>query len=98
MALHASRSTSLRSDLRSISTTANFNLITPSLCDDGHDSPWVNGQLGGVTGANTFMQKWAPIIASSLAFQKDDLLIINFDEGDYATVTVTASIIWCSLA
>jgi len=27
----------LTTDLQSISTTANFNLITPNLCDDGHD-------------------------------------------------------------
>ena len=38
----------LTTDLQSISTTANFNLITPDLCDDGHDSPCVNGQPGGL--------------------------------------------------
>nr|WKF57622.1 hypothetical protein HUO10_002115 [Paraburkholderia busanensis] len=77
----------LTTDLQSISTTANFNLITPSLCDDGHDSPCVNGQPGGLTSANTFLQKWVPIITASPAFQQDGLLIINFDESSYATVT-----------
>ncbi|MFM0647930.1 alkaline phosphatase family protein [Paraburkholderia bryophila] len=81
----------LTTDLQSISTTANFNLITPSLCDDGHDSPCVNGQPGGLTSANTFLQKWVPIITASPAFQQDGLLIINFDESSYATVTQTAS-------
>ncbi len=81
----------LTTDLQSISTTANFNLITPSLCDDGHDSPCVNGQPGGLTSANTFLQKWVPIITASPAFQQDGLLIINFDESSYATVTQSAS-------
>ncbi|WP_244174063.1 alkaline phosphatase family protein, partial [Paraburkholderia ginsengiterrae] len=70
---------------------ANFNLITPNLCDDGHDSPCVNGQPGGLTSANTFLQKWVPIITASPAFQQDGLLIINFDESSYATVTQSAS-------
>jgi phosphatidylinositol-3-phosphatase len=37
----------LQNDLASISTTANFNFITPSLCDDGHDAPCVDGRPGG---------------------------------------------------
>ncbi|HZZ13293.1 MAG TPA: alkaline phosphatase family protein [Paraburkholderia sp.] len=77
----------LTSDLQSISTTANFNMITPNLCDDGHDAPCVNGQPGGLTSANAFLQKWVPIITASPAFQQDGLLIINFDESSYATVT-----------
>ncbi|MFL9998428.1 Phosphoesterase family protein [Burkholderia sp. GAS332] len=81
----------LTTDLQSISTTANFNLITPNLCDDGHDSPCVNGQPGGLVSANTFLQKWVPIITASPAFQQDGLLIINFDESSYATVTQSAS-------
>ena len=81
----------LTTDLQSISTTANFNLITPNLCDDGHDSPCVNGQPGGLVSANTFLQKWVPIITASPAFQQDGLLIINFDESSYASVTQLAS-------
>ncbi|GAB7543692.1 hypothetical protein CS8_033640 [Cupriavidus sp. 8B] len=77
----------LTTDLQSISTTANFNLITPNLCDDGHDGPCVNGQPGGLTSANAFLQKWVPVITASPAFQQDGLLIINFDESSYATVT-----------
>ena len=77
----------LTTDLQSISTTANFNLITPNLCDDGHDGPCVNGQPGGLIGANTFLQKWVPMITASPAFQQDGLLIINFDESSYATVS-----------
>lgn len=78
---------SLASDLKSVDTTANFNLITPNLCNDGHDAPCVNGQPGGLTSADAFLKKWVPLITSSPAFQQDGLLIINFDESSYATVT-----------
>ena len=81
----------LTSDLKSVDTTANFNLITPNTCDDGHDAPCVNGQPGGLTSANDFLKKWVPIITASPAFQKDGLLIINFDESSYATVTASAT-------
>lgn len=77
----------LQTDLQSVATTANFNFITPNLCDDGHDSPCVNGQPGGLTSANAFLEKWVPIITSSPAFKNDGLLIINFDESSYATET-----------
>jgi phosphatidylinositol-3-phosphatase len=46
----------LTSDLQSISTTANFNLITPSTCDDGHYSPCVRGQPGGLISADAFLK------------------------------------------
>lgn len=81
----------LQTDLQAVSTTANFNMITPSLCDDGHDSPCVDGRPGGLTSANAFLQKWVPIITASPAFQQDGLLIINFDESSYATVTTTST-------
>ncbi|MDE1181166.1 alkaline phosphatase family protein [Paraburkholderia sp.] len=77
----------LTTDLQSISTTANFNLITPNLCDDGHDAPCVNGAAGGLTSANDFLKKWVPLITASAAFKQDGLLIINFDESSYATVS-----------
>ncbi|QBQ97231.1 alkaline phosphatase family protein [Paraburkholderia pallida] len=81
----------LQNDLQLISTTANFNFITPNLCDDGHDSPCVNGQPGGLTSANAFLEKWVPIITASPAFKQDGLLIINFDESSYASQTLNTS-------
>jgi hypothetical protein len=77
----------LSTDLQSSATTANFNLITPSLCDDGHDGPCVDGRPGGLTSANEFLKKWVPIITASPAFKRDGLLIINFDESSFASVT-----------
>ncbi|PXW23446.1 alkaline phosphatase family protein [Paraburkholderia caballeronis] len=74
----------LEKDLQSVDTTANFNFITPSLCDDGHDAPCADGRPGGLTSADAFLQEWVPKITSSPAFKKDGLLIINFDESSYA--------------
>ena len=77
----------LQKDLQSISTTPNFVFITPNLCDDGHDGdgtgakPCVNGDKGGLTSINDFVKKWVPIIQASPAYQKDGLIIINFDES-----------------
>jgi phosphatidylinositol-3-phosphatase len=73
----------LQNDLQSVSTTANFNFITPNLCDDGHDSPCANGQPGGYAGINAFLTQWVPIILNSPAYKADGLLIINFDESNY---------------
>ncbi len=81
----------LTNDLKAVSTTANFNLITPNLCNDGHDTNCVNGDPGGLTNVNTFLQKWVPLITSSPAFQQDGLLIINFDESSYALTSATSS-------
>jgi hypothetical protein len=65
------------SDLKSIDTTTNLNLITPNTRDDGHAAPCVNGQPGGLVSAD--------------AIQKDGLLIIHFDESSYATVTAPSA-------
>ncbi|MBB5193576.1 hypothetical protein HNQ50_004334 [Silvimonas terrae] len=79
----------LQNDLKSISTTANFNFITPNLCHDGHDSPCVTGEAGGLLSADAFLKKWVPIITASPAFQQDGLLIINFDESSATSNTTT---------
>jgi hypothetical protein len=71
----------LPQDLASEDRTPNFVFITPNLCDDGHDSPCKNGQPGGLVSADAFLQKWVPLITSSKAFQRDGLLVINFDES-----------------
>lgn len=68
-------------DLAHEETTPNFVFITPNLCDDGHDAPCKTGQPGGLVSADAFLQKWIPLIQSSKAYQKDGLIIINFDEG-----------------
>lgn len=64
--------------------TPNYVFITPSLCHDGHDSPCADGEPGGLTSINSFLQEWVPKITSSAAFQQDGLLIITFDESNGA--------------
>lgn len=74
--------TALANDLTTANTTANFTYITPNLCHDGHDSPCVDGQPGGLVSADQFLQTWVPKILASPAFRKDGLLIVTFDESD----------------
>nr|WP_246313266.1 alkaline phosphatase family protein [Leifsonia shinshuensis] len=72
----------LPTDLASVSTTPNLSLITPNLCDDGHDSPCVDGRPGGLVSADAWLKQWVPKITSSPAFKQDGVLVITFDESD----------------
>ncbi len=74
--------TALGSDLGSIKTTRNLSYITPNLCHDGHDSPCVDGEPGGLVSADAWLRQWVPVITGSPAFRKDGLLVITFDESD----------------
>jgi len=80
----------LANDLASISTTANFNFITPNLCQDGHDNPCADGTTGGYPAINAFLTTYIPLILNSPAYKQDGLLIINFDESNY-TASVSGS-------
>jgi phospholipase C len=72
----------LTSDLAAISTTPNLSYITPNLCHDGHDTPCVNGEPGGLVSADAWLATWVPRILAAPAFKKDGLLIVTFDEAD----------------
>lgn len=72
----------LPTDLASVATTPNLSLITPNLCDDGHDSPCVDGRPGGLVSADAWLKQWVPKITSSPAFRQDGVLVITFDESD----------------
>jgi phosphatidylinositol-3-phosphatase len=79
----------LEDDLpQDLANPANYSFITPNLCDDGHDSPCANGQPGGLTQANAFLETWVPQIINSKAFKQDGgLLIITFDEASTSDTT-----------
>jgi hypothetical protein len=81
-AAHVVDLSNLSHDLASTGTTPRFSFITPNLCNDGHDSPCVDGKPGGLTSADAFLQEWVPKITSSPAFGKDGVLIVMFDESD----------------
>lgn len=81
----------LQADLARERSTPNFALITPNLCNDGHDGSGdgrmrcANGDVGGLASADAFLKTWVPRITASPAFRRDGLLVITFDEGNYTT-------------
>ncbi|HZR35390.1 MAG TPA: alkaline phosphatase family protein [Nevskia sp.] len=72
----------LPADLARVDTTPNFSLIVPGLCNDGHDSPCVDGRPGGLVSADAFLREWVPRILAAPAFRQDGLLIVTFDESN----------------
>jgi hypothetical protein len=72
----------LQHDLAGAASTANYSFISPSLCNDGHDTPCANGQPGGLAQADNFLRTWVPRITGSPAFKQNGLLIITFDESE----------------
>jgi hypothetical protein len=69
-------------DLKSTDTTPNLSYITPNLCNDGHDSPCVDGNPGGLESADGWLQQQVPAILDSPAYKQDGMLVITFDETE----------------
>lgn len=76
----------LDTDLQSAASTPNLSFIVPDLCDDGHDFPCKNEQLGSsaFNDIDTFLRTWVPKIQQSAAFRNDGLLAVLFDESSGA--------------
>jgi hypothetical protein len=82
----------LPADLASVATTPNYSLISPNLCNDGHDpdpttntegkTTCVDGQEGQLVAADKWLREWVPKILGSPAFQQDGLLMVVFDEAE----------------
>jgi hypothetical protein len=68
----------LEDDLRSASATPNLAYIAPNLCNDGTESPCVDGTPGGLAAADAFLATWVPKILASPAYSADGLLIVAF--------------------
>ena len=77
----------LDADLASTATTPNFVFITPNLCHDGHDSPCVDGEPGGLTSADSFLSTVAPKVLASPAFKAGGMLIVTLDEAEMGDTT-----------
>jgi phosphatidylinositol-3-phosphatase len=75
----------LLTDLSKASSTPNFSWLSPNLCMDGHDAPCANGDPGGLTEINAFLQIWVPQILNSPAYKQNGLIMITFDEGSNDT-------------
>ncbi|NUO64065.1 MAG: phosphoesterase [Gemmatimonadaceae bacterium] len=73
--------TGLEADLQAKKRTPNFVFISPGLCHDGHDTPCIDGEPGGLVSADRFLQHWVPLITRSPAYREGGLLIITFDEA-----------------
>ena len=80
----------LPEDLRGAATTPNYSFITPSLCNDGHDAPCVDGKPGGLVSSDLFLKTWVPRILASPAYRQDGLLIVTFDENDSGSADASA--------
>ncbi|GAA2746336.1 alkaline phosphatase family protein [Terrabacter aerolatus] len=80
----------LSTDLASATTTPNLSYITPNLCHDGHDSPCVDGQPGGLTSVDAWLKIWVPKILNSPAYKNDGMLVITADESDGPQTDATA--------
>jgi len=72
----------LTTDLARVSTTPSYSMIVPDLCEDGHDSPCVDGRPGGLVSADAFLRTWVPKILGSPAYKRDGLLVVTFDESE----------------
>ncbi|BBH18246.1 hypothetical protein Back2_25330 [Nocardioides baekrokdamisoli] len=82
-AAHVVPLTQLSKDLSTYGSTPEYSLITPDLCNDGHDAPCANGQPGGLKSIDAWMKVWVPRIMASPAFKTDGVLVITADEADY---------------
>jgi phosphatidylinositol-3-phosphatase len=68
--------------LHSVATTANYSMVTPNTCFDGHDWPKCqNGEPGRLPRVDQFLKQWIPMITDSPAYQANGLVIITFDES-----------------
>jgi hypothetical protein len=68
----------LEGDLKSARSTASLSYIAPNLCNDGTESPCVDGSPGGLPAADAFLATWVPKILASPAYRADGLLIVAF--------------------
>ena len=75
----------LAGDLKSVSTTPNLSYISPNLCNDGHDTPCVDGGPGGLASSDAWLSQQVPAILNSPAYKQDGMLVITFDETDGGT-------------
>lgn len=68
----------LEGDLKSARSTPSLAYIAPNLCNDGTESPCVDGTPGGLAAADAFLATWVPKILASPAYRADGLLIVAF--------------------
>lgn len=70
----------LAADLEN-NTVAQYNFITPNLCNDMHDSVGCP-TLDQVKNGDTWLSEQVPLILASSAYQQGGVLLITWDESD----------------
>ncbi|HVC67745.1 MAG TPA: hypothetical protein VND44_09135 [Acidimicrobiales bacterium] len=86
----------LADDLARQSTTPAFSLITPNVCDDGHDAKCAGTNTdgtttGGLVGADAWLSHWMPLILGSPAYRDGSMLVtITTDEGSVSDGSAAA--------
>lgn len=68
----------LERDLAQARDTPNLAYVAPNLCNDGTESPCLDGSPGGLAAADAFLATWVPKILASPAYRADGLLIVTF--------------------
>jgi len=68
----------LDADLATVKSTPAYSYIVPNLCNDGTESPCVDGAAGGTAAADAFLEAWVPKILNSQAYKDDGVLIITY--------------------
>jgi acid phosphatase len=64
----------------------NVGMITPNMCNDGHDCP--------LAAADAFLQTWVPELMNGPDYRNGDLaIVITFDEGVGSTQTIQTVVI-----
>jgi phosphatidylinositol-3-phosphatase len=77
----------LAQDLAQQRTTPAFSMVTPNVCNDGHDATWAgvnaeDGHVGGLVGADLWLKHWMPLILDSPAYHSGQMLVVvTFDEA-----------------
>jgi len=74
--------TDLATDLQN-NTVANYNFITPNLCDDMHDS--CSPTHNGIKQGDTWLSHEVPTILNSQAYKNGGALFITWDEGEHGS-------------
>ncbi|HEY3713857.1 MAG TPA: alkaline phosphatase family protein [Jatrophihabitantaceae bacterium] len=77
----------LAQDLAQQRTTPAFSMVTPNVCNDGHDATCIGvnaegGHAGGLVGADLWLKHWMPVILNSPAYRSGQMLVVvTFDEA-----------------
>lgn len=78
---HVRPYTELADDIAS-NTVPEFAFITPDTCHDGHDAPCSDGSVGGMEGADNWLEQEMPALLEYVN-ERNGLLLITLDENAF---------------